>query len=138
MAQLVKNLPAMWETWVQPLVGKMPWRRERLPTPVFWPGKFHGLVHGVAKSWLRLNDFHFTSLHMVTVVNNSMLLCSCCIVSDSFATPWTIAHQAPLSMGFPRQEYWSGLHFLTQGIFLTQELNLRFLHWQADSLLLSH
>ena len=26
-----------------------------------------------------------------------------------FATPWTIAHQAPLSMGFSRQEYWSGL-----------------------------
>ena len=25
------------------------------------------------------------------------------------ATPWTVAHQAPLSMGFPRQEYWSGL-----------------------------
>ena len=26
-----------------------------------------------------------------------------------FATPWTVAHQAPPSMGFPRQEYWSGL-----------------------------
>ena len=26
-----------------PWVGKMPWRRERLPTPVFWPGEFHGL-----------------------------------------------------------------------------------------------
>ena len=32
-------------------------------------------------------------------------------MSDSFATPWTVAHQAPLSMGFPRQEYWSGLPF---------------------------
>ena len=28
-----------------------------------------------------------------------------------FATPWTVAHQAPLSMGFSRQEYWSGLLF---------------------------
>ena len=28
-----------------------------------------------------------------------------------FATPWTVARQAPLSMGFPRQEYWSGLVF---------------------------
>ena len=28
-----------------------------------------------------------------------------------FATPWTAAHQVPLSMGFPRQEYWSGLPF---------------------------
>ena len=30
-------------------------------------------------------------------------------MSDSFVTPWTVAHQAPLSMGFPRQEYWSRL-----------------------------
>ena len=43
MAQLVKNPPSMRETWVQSLVEKMPWRRERLPTPVFWPGEFHGL-----------------------------------------------------------------------------------------------
>ena len=28
-----------------------------------------------------------------------------------FATPWTVDHQAPLSMGFSRQEYWSGLTF---------------------------
>ena len=39
MAQLVKNLPAMQETWV----GKISWRREQLPTPVFWPGEFHTL-----------------------------------------------------------------------------------------------
>ena len=31
------------------------------------------------------------------------------VVSDFFATPWTVAHQAPLPMGFSRQEYWSGL-----------------------------
>ena len=30
-----------------------------------------------------------------------------------FATPWTVAHQALLSMGFSRQEYWSGLPFLS-------------------------
>ena len=42
VAQLVKNLPAMWETWVQSLGWEDPWRRERLPTPVFWPGEFHG------------------------------------------------------------------------------------------------
>ena len=53
VAQLVKNLPAMWEAWVQFLVvGKIPQRRERLPTPVFWPGEFHELyiVHGVTNS----------------------------------------------------------------------------------------
>ena len=40
-----------------------------------------------------------------------------------FSTPWTVAHQAPLSVGFSRQEYWSGLHFLFHGIFLTQGSN---------------
>ena len=43
VAQLVKNLPTIWETSVWSWVGKIPWRRERLPTPVFWPGEFHGL-----------------------------------------------------------------------------------------------
>ena len=36
-------------------------------------------------------------------------------MSDSFATPWTVAHQAPLSMGIPRQEYWRGLSFPSAG-----------------------
>ena len=39
---------------------------------------------------------------------------SCSVMSDS-VTPWTVAHQAPLSMGFPRQEYWSGLSFPSLG-----------------------
>ena len=34
-------------------------------------------------------------------------------MSDSFATPWTVACQAPLSVGFPREEYWTGLPFLS-------------------------
>ena len=40
------------------------------------------------------------------------------LVTQSYptlVTPWTVAHQAPLSMGFPRQEYWSGLPFPTPG-----------------------
>ena len=44
VAQTVKNLPAVMETWVRSLgqVGKIPWRREWQPTPVFLPGKSHG------------------------------------------------------------------------------------------------
>ena len=55
-----------------------------------------------------------------------------CVLSllQLFVTPCTIAHQASLSMGFSRQEYWSGLPFPIQGIFLTQESNLCLLHWQ--------
>ena len=62
------------------------------------------------------------------------------MLSNSFVTPWTVAHQASLSMGFPRQEYWSGLPSVFQGIFPAQESNwhlLCFLHWQAGSLLLA-
>ena len=62
---------------------------------------------------------------------------SCCLVAKLcptlFAIPWTVAHQAPLSMEFSRQEYWSGLPFPSPGIFPTQELNLHLLHRQADS-----
>ena len=42
VAQLLKNLPAMQETWVWSLGWEHPWRRKRQPTPVFWPGELHG------------------------------------------------------------------------------------------------
>ena len=38
-----------------------------------------------------------------------------CLVMSDFANPWTVASQAPLSMGFSRQEYWSGLPFPSPG-----------------------
>ena len=43
VAQLVKNLPAMWETWVQSLGWEDPLEKEKATTPVFWPEEFHGL-----------------------------------------------------------------------------------------------
>ena len=42
VAQTVRNLPAMQETWFEPWVGKIPRRREMLPTPVFLPEDFYG------------------------------------------------------------------------------------------------
>ena len=48
----------------------------------------------------------------------------------TLVTPWTVARQAPLSMGFSREEYWSGLHSLFQGIFFTQESNPGLLHYR--------
>jgi len=42
VAQRVKNLPAVQETWVPSLGWKSPWRREWLPTQVFLAGEFHG------------------------------------------------------------------------------------------------
>ena len=57
VAQMVKNLPGMQETWVRSLgwEGKISWRKESLPTPVFWPGQFHG----VTNSWRQLSNFYF-------------------------------------------------------------------------------
>ena len=42
VAQMIKNLPAMWRSGFNPWIGKFPWRRERLPTPVFLPAQLHG------------------------------------------------------------------------------------------------
>ena len=54
-----------------------------------------------------------------------------------FVFLWTMALQAPLSVGFSWQEYWSGLPFPSPGIFPTQRLNLLcLLYWQLGSLLL--
>ena len=56
-----------------------------------------------------------------TVINTrQMLQNSCCVLSrfscvQFFTTPWTVACQAPLSIGFSRQEYWSGLPFPSPG-----------------------
>ena len=59
-----------------------------------------------------------------------LLLFSCSVMSDSLQP-----HEPPL---FPGKNTGVGCHFLLQGIFLTQGLNPHVLHWEADSLLLSH
>ena len=60
-----------------------------------------------------------------------------CSVTSNSVTLWTIAHQAPPSLGFSRQEHWSDCHFLLKVIFPTRGWNpglFGLLHWQADSL----
>ena len=52
----------------------------------------------------------------------------------TLATPWTVACQAPLSMGFSRQEYWSGLPFPSPGGLPHPGIELRSPASQADSL----
>ena len=53
----------------------------------------------------------------------------------TLATPWTVTHQAPLSMGFSRQEYWSGLPFPSPGDFPDPGIEPGSPALQADSLL---
>ena len=174
IAQLVKNLPPIQHTRFDSWVGKVPWRRDSLPNPVFlgfpcgsadkesacnwgelgltwiplslaWreiPWTVHPWGHKESDTteWLSL---HFTGEHSRnsgwapgTVVCSSFqrpwkfpevplairgskcwgfwALSSLLCVRSPFspiwlyATPWTVVHQAPLSMGFFRQEYWDG------------------------------
>ena len=55
-------------------------------------------------------------------------------VSDSFATPWTVALQAPLSMGFSRQEYWSGWPFPFPGDLSGSRIKPGSPSWQENSI----
>ena len=55
-----------------------------------------------------------------------------------FATPWTVAHQAPIFIGFSRQEYWSGLPFPSPRDLPNPGIKLHLLHRQVDSLPLCH
>ena len=98
VAQLVKNLPTMWETWVQ----KIPWRKERLPTPVFWPGEFHG----VYSPWGRKEK----NIEKVKVKVAQLCLTLCNPMDYS-----------PLNS--PGQNTGVGSLSLFQGIFPTQGLN---------------
>ena len=53
----------------------------------------------------------------------------------TLVTPWTVAHEAPLSMGFSRQEYWSGLLFPSPAELLNPEIEPQSPALQADDLL---
>ena len=79
---------------------------------------------------VHMHTYTHTHTHTHTHQRNTTLvqLLSCV---RSFVTLETTAHQIPLSMGFPRQDYWSGCHDPLQGIFLTQGLNPGLLHWHG-------
>ena len=71
---------------------------------------------------------------LVTSEYLNMAMCVCLLLSHAqlFVTPWTVARQAPLSMGFSRKEYCSELRFPFPGVlqetFPTQELNPGLMH----------
>ena len=78
----------------------------RLPRPWDSPGKYTGV------------GCHF--LLQCMKVESEKLKWSRSVVSNSLRNPWTVAYQAPLSMGFSRKGYWSGLPFPSPGVFPTQ------------------
>ena len=82
---------------------------------------WHAVIHGVAKSRTWLSDWtelNWTeSLPKPMISTNVMTSIEVKLISRVwlFVTPWTLSYQAPLSMGFLRQEYWSGLLFPSPG-----------------------
>ena len=144
-------------TRFNPWVRKIPRRRQWHATPVLLPGKSHGWRSLVGCSpWGHTESdtteqlhFHF-SLSRIGGGNGNPLQCSCLenprdrgawwAAIYGVAQSWTrlkqlsssssrpVAHQVPLSVEFSRQEYWSGLPFLLQGIFPTQGSNPDLLH----------
>ena len=138
MAQLVKNPPEMWEIWVQSLAWEDPLKKRTLPTPVFWPGKFHGLFnpwgHKESDTTQRLSWILFYR-------SPSPVQLSVCVQSFlTLLTPWTVARQAPLPLGILQARIldWSGLPFFLQGIFPSQGLNPDLLHCRRILYQLSH
>ena len=82
------------ETWVKGMVV-MRWRALRVEKPL-------------SESWQVVDESRLAGRWSHIFCWMLMLLLGHSVMSD-FATAWNVAHQAPLSMGFPRQEYWSGL-----------------------------
>ena len=92
----------------------IPWRRKWQPTPVLLPGKFHGWRSLVGYSpWDHKESDTTERLNW---------------------TDWTVAYQAPPSMGFSRQEYWSGLPFPSPGDLPNPGIEPRSPAWYADAL----
>ena len=104
---LLLSFPPDWLSWFSQAFAQMSPFQWRLPWPFYFP----------------------LSLAPFTVQRLSM--------SNSFVTPWTVARRAPLAMGFPRQEYWSGLLFPSPGHLSDPGIKPASLHWQAGSLPLS-
>ena len=110
----------MGDPGFDPWVGKIPWRRERLPTPVFWPGEFHGLYSpwGPKES----DTTERFSLHFTFTIKS---LCYCCYCLVAKLCP-TLCHPMDCSTpGFPV------LYYLLE---FAQIL----VHWVGDAIHPSH
>ena len=89
--------------------GRSPGEGKWLTTPIFLPEEFHGQrsLAGYSQWGHKELDMTAATEQAQTAPQNRM-----CVHAQSLQscpTSWTVAHQAPLSMGFSRQEYWSGL-----------------------------
>ena len=101
-----------------------------------------GLLH-LCPSFLvvALNLVVALRTHIKLINNNSLVTLTCLFAKSYLTLSWPhglVAHQAPLSVGFPRQEYWSELPFSFPGNLPDPEIESESPAWQTDSLPLSH
>ena len=129
--QTVKRLPTMQETRVLSLGREDPQQKEMatrssiLAWKIPWTEK-PGCLLSMGSRRVRHNWSNLAHTMKVKVKSLS------CV--RLFATPWTVAYQDPRSMGFSRQEYWSGLPFPSPGDLPNPEIKPRPPSLQADSL----
>ena len=88
-------------------------------------------------SWLALEPYFCIFIKVAPLIVTRACVRACSVVSDS-ATPWTVACQAALSLGFSRQEYWSGLPCPPPGDLPDPGIKPASPALQAGSLPLSH
>ena len=82
-------------------------------------GAWWAAICGVAQSWTRLKHLSSSSSSMLHTCLSVYAICAYLLnCAQLFVTPWTVAHQAPLSMEFSRQKYMSGLPFPSPRDFL--------------------
>ena len=97
VAQLVKNPPAMWGPGFDPWLQKIPWRRDRPPIPLFWPGEFQGLYSPWGRKesdlteWLALICDYILALCIIFdchtfYFNDYISICNICFASGRY---WT-------------------------------------------------
>ena len=126
-----------------PWVGKIPWKRTWQPTPVFLPGKSHGQRSLVDYSPCNSPRGHERVGHdwIPGSAATGITVIWCLVVVQLlsrvllFVTPRAIAHQVPLSVGFSRQQYWSGLPFPPPGDLPDSGIKPRSPALQVDTLL---